>query len=225
MSKGIIFDLDGTLVETAQDLMTAGNAFFEDLGFGSLLKKNRDESVAAGGGRAMIRFGLENNNKDVTEAILDYYYPKLLKHYEKCLTASSFVYPEVEDTLKKLIDLGWKLGVCTNKPEYLAEDLLRKLNLRKYFNLIVGSDTLPYRKPDPRTLIDTIKQMGLDISRTVMIGDSKTDIDTALAADIPIILVKFGHSPLVHKLSALKPAGFTSNVSAIPKLAQNIIKC
>ena len=181
LKKAIIFDLDGTLVDTVQDLMTAGNAFFQEMGFVSMLRTGQHEGVVIRGGRAMIRHGLEASQREDTEEILDFFYPKLLNHYEECLVDTSYVYPEVEDVLLKLKNLGWELGVCTNKPAYLAKELLKRLNLENYFASLVGSDTFPYRKPDPRALIDTIKLLNADVRNSVFIGDTKTDRDTALS--------------------------------------------
>ena len=223
LKKAIIFDLDGTLVDTAQDLMKAGNAFFQEMGFGSLLSKGQHEAVATEGGRAMISYGLEVMQEEITEEILDYFYPKLLNHYEKCLVDTSYVYPDVEDVLIKLKGLGWELGVCTNKPAYLAKELLRKLNLENYFASLVGSDTFPYRKPDPRALIDTIKLLNADVKNSVLIGDSKTDRDTALAAGVPIIMVQFGHGALNYNIQSLEPDAIINNFSELPDLAKNLI--
>ncbi len=223
LKKAIIFDLDGTLVDTAQDLMTAGNAFFQEMGFGSLLSKGQHEAVAIGGGRAMIRYGLEASQREVTEEILNYYYPKLLNHYKECLVDTSYVYPEVQDVLVKLRSLGWELGICTNKPAYLAKELLKRLNLESYFASLVGSDTFPYRKPDPRALMDTIKLLNAEVKNSVLIGDSKTDRDTASAAGVPIIMVQFGHGALNHDLHSLKPDAIINNFSEIPDLAKSLI--
>ncbi len=223
VKKAIIFDLDGTLVDTAQDLMTAGNAFFREMGFGSLFSKGQHEAVAIGGGRVMIRYGLEASKREVTEEILDQYYPKLLNHYEECLVDTSYVYPEVEDVLLKLKSLGWELGVCTNKPAYLAKELLKRLNLENYFASLVGSDTFAYRKPDPRALMDTIKLLNAEVKNSVLIGDSKTDRDTASAAGVPIIMVQFGHGALNHDLHSLKPDAIINNFSEIPDLAKSLI--
>ena len=223
LKKAIIFDLDGTLVDTAQDLMKAGNAFFKEEGIKSLLKEGEHEAVAIGGGRAMIKHGLEASQREVTDEILDYFYPKLLKHYEECLVDTSYVYPEVEDTLKNLRGLGWKLGICTNKPAYLAKELLKKLDLANYFSALVGSDSFPYRKPDPRALLDTIKLLNADVNNSLLIGDSKTDRDTALAAGVPIIMVKFGHGALNHSIESLEPDAIINNFFELPDLAKKLI--
>ena len=223
LKKAIIFDLDGTLVDTVQDLMTAGNAFFQEMGFVSMLRTGQHEGVVIRGGRAMIRYGLETSHQEVTQEILDFFYPKLLNHYEECLVDTSYVYPEVEDILLKLKNLGWELGVCTNKPAYLAKELLKRLNLENYFDSLVGSDTFEYRKPDPRALIDTIKLLNVDVRNSVFIGDTKTDRDTASAAGVPIIMVQFGHGALNHNLHSLEPDAIINNFSEIPDLAKSLI--
>ncbi len=223
MNKAIIFDLDGTLIDTAQDLMAGGNAFFKHLGFKAILRKNQHEHIAICGGRAMIKFGLEVENKDITQEILDHYYPQLLEQYQKHLTNTSKPYPEVENTLGKLKKLGWTIGVCTNKPEYLAKELLDKLNLMKYFATIVGSDTFPYRKPNPKILLETIKLLNSDVVNSILIGDSKTDSDTAKAANVPFVMVEFGHGSLNHSPAALEPDAIVNSFSQIPDLAKQLI--
>ena len=115
------------------------------------------------------------------------------------------------------------MGVCTNKPAYLAKELLERLNLEHYFSSLVGSDTFPYKKPDPRALIDTIKLLNADVRNSVFIGDTKTDRDTALAAGVPIIMVQFGHGSLNHNLHSLEPDAIINNFSEIPDLAKSLI--
>ena len=147
----------------------------------------------------------------------------MLEQYQKHLTNTSKPYPEVEDTLCKLKKLGWNVGVCTNKPEYLAKELLEKLNLIKYFATIVGSDTLPHRKPNPKSLLETIKLLNSDVVNSVLIGDSKTDSDTARAANVPFVMVEFGHGSLNHSPAVLKPDAIVSSFSQIPDLAKKLI--
>ena len=99
----------------------------------------------------------------------------------------------------------------------------QNVTLENYFSALVGSDTFPYRKPDPRALIDTIKILNADVRNSVLVGDSKTDRDTASAAGVPIIMVQFGHGALNHNLHSLEPDAIVNNFSEIPDLAKSLI--
>ncbi len=223
MVKGIIFDLDGTLVDTVKDLMTAGNSFFKEMGFKCRLIEGEHEWVAIGGGRNMIRFGLERNRLECSSEQLDKFYPELLKHYEKCLCDNSIIYNGVTKLLRDLQNSGWDLGICTNKPAYLADKLLTELDLRNFFSVLVGGDSFPFRKPDPRALIETMKSMNLQTEQTIFVGDTNTDRKTALAANIPIIMVRFGHGGLFTDLETLKPEAIAEQINQIPVLATELL--
>ena len=109
--------------------------------------------------------------------------------------------------------------------KYHSEDkeLLKKLDLANHFSALVGSDSFPYRKPDPRALLDTIKLLNADVNSSLLIGDSKTDRDTALAAGVPIIMVKFGHGALNHSIESLEPDAIMNNFFELPDLAKKLI--
>jgi phosphoglycolate phosphatase len=187
-----IFDLDGTLADTGTDLMTAGNRCLAELGL-PLLDPLADRSVARRGGRAMLRLGLERAGRAADEAVIDRLYPRLLHAYEAVLSDTTRLYPGVAQALAALAASGWRLGVCTQKPGYLAEELLRRLGIRPRFAALLGGDALPVRKPDPRHFTETVRRAGGDPARAVMVGDTATDSLTARAAGVPMVWVSFGH--------------------------------
>jgi len=190
--KNIVFDLDGTLADTSGDLIAAANFCFENMGYGPLLNQKTDKLTAFHGGRAMLRKGLEREKIIFDEEVIDSEYHVLLDYYSENIDKETYLYDGVLDALERLRNNGFNLGVCTNKPEDLAENLLRKLNIRDYFKAMLGADTLNVRKPHPRHLLETIKQIGGLPETSVLIGDTETDRRAAENANVTSILVTFG---------------------------------
>ena len=188
----MIFDLDGTLADTAGDLVAAANACFTARGEPPPLDPERDRLTAFKGGRAMLRLGLERVRGAWTEEEVDADYDPLLRHYGEAIDTHSRMYPGAEDALRDGLSRGWRIGVCTNKPEGLAETLLRKLGVRELLHGVVGADTLPVRKPDAEAFREAVARSGGDMARALMIGDTATDHRTARAAGVPSVLVAFG---------------------------------
>jgi phosphoglycolate phosphatase len=195
--RGAIFDLDGTLADTAADLLGAANAVLAPRGL-PLLELARDKSYAGRGGRSMIRrsFSLMDAPPGETEieAIADDLYPGLLHAYEGRLAEETRLYDGVPRCLDALEAAGWRLGVCTNKPERLALLLLDSLGVLGRFGAVLGADTLAVRKPDPEHLNETARRIGAQPDRCVMLGDTLTDLQTAQAAGVPCVLTSFGFS-------------------------------
>ena len=134
-----IFDLDGTLVDTAIDLMIAGNYTFEELGWAVRLTTDFKDGIVIGGGRSMIRHGFLAEGLSYTEEEVDNLYPVLLKNYNRTIDQNSYLYDGIIAVLKNLNKAGWNIGVCTNKPEFQANSLLEKLGIRSYFKSFIGS--------------------------------------------------------------------------------------
>lgn len=208
MMKSVIFDLDGTLADTSGDLLNSANACFRDLGLGDLLVKGQDDSVALRGGRAMLTAGFARVEGDWT-AEIDAQYPRLLEHYGAALSNETVLYPGVREAVAELSEAGYGLGICTNKPEGLAEALMKDLDFRTPFAALLGADTLPVRKPNPEHLIETVRRIGCDPARTCLIGDTDTDRNTAKAAGVPSVLVTFG--PLGEGVRDLNPEAVLSD--------------
>jgi phosphoglycolate phosphatase len=208
----LAFDLDGTLVDTAPDLTAALNHALQCLG---------REPVAPGSVRAMVGHGaralLERGlaatgamDPESVEAGL----PHFMDHYRANIARKSRPFPGAEAVLDWAAAAGVRLAICTNKPEGLARDLVRELGWGERFHAILGADSRPWRKPDPRHLLDTIAAAGG--GRTLFVGDSRTDADTAAAAAIPFVLVSFGYAG--DELASLKADHRIDHFDALPPI-------
>lgn len=189
--RSVIFDLDGTLADTSADLLAAANATFEAEGHGQPLDAG-DTLTAFLGGRAMLRLGAKRIGLDWDEAGIDHRYPLLLDAYEGAIDRHTTLYPGTIAAIEALKSEGIAVGICTNKPDHLAEKLLRNLGIRSVFGCMIGANTLPVRKPDPAPLLLAIRELGGDPGRACLIGDTETDRKTGLAANVPVVLVTFG---------------------------------
>lgn len=188
----VVFDLDGTLVDTSGDLIAAANACFHEMGHGTLLIPVEDTAKAFRGARAMLREGLQRAGVDFDESLIDEWYPRLLRHYEDKIDFFSTPYPGAYDALKHLRGCGYRLSICTNKPEGLARKLMQRLNMADLFHGLVGADTLPVRKPDPAPYFKAVSDAGGGAGASVLVGDTDTDFMTAKRAGVPCVLVTFG---------------------------------
>lgn len=201
--RSVIFDLDGTLADTSGDLLAAANACFRGLGLGDLLGA-ADAGTALKGGRAMLRLGF-SRVEGFDEAEVDRQYPILLEAYANDLDTHTVLYPGAMEAVQMLKSDGYIVGICTNKPEGLAEALMRSLGVRDEFASLLGADSLPIRKPDPEHLRETVRRAGGDPGRCVLVGDTATDRDTSRNAGVPSILVTFG--PGADDVRTLSPEG------------------
>lgn len=188
-----VFDLDGTLADTAPDLIATLNVILDGEGVPRLEVAQAREMIGAGG-RALIERALAEARRDVNPARLEALYRKFLLHYGENLCVESVLFPGVERALGDLELAGFRLAVCTNKIEAHSVRLLEALGVADRFAAICGRDTFPFCKPDPRHLALTIDKAGGDPARAVMIGDSRTDVATAKAAGIPVVAVRFGYT-------------------------------
>ena len=217
-----IFDLDGTLADTSGDLIAAANSCFGSLGYGSLLDPVADKIVAFEGGRAMLRLGFARiRGEKPSEDEVDEQYQLLLQAYQRNIDRYTCVYPGVRNALGELISAGWVVGVCTNKPEALAIELLGRLELLGLMNSVVGADTLPYRKPNPEPLVAAVVRAGGKVERSFLVGDTKIDRDTARAAGVASVLVSFG--PAGEQLRRLAPDAMLDHYDDLPKLAGTLV--
>lgn len=168
MAGTVVFDLDGTLADTSGDLVAAANACFRARGLGDLLDPVEDALIAFHGGRAMLRagYGRMDGEMLLPPGAEDEDFDRLLEHYGAAIAVHTRLYPGVEDALDQLARAGHRLAVCTNKPEALAETLLRELGVRDLFGGMIGADTLPVRKPDPRPYQAAVKAAGGEVARS-----------------------------------------------------------
>jgi phosphoglycolate phosphatase len=193
LAPTIIFDLDGTLVDTAPDLVGTLNVIFAQEGFAPLAYEEARNFVG-GGARLMISRGFNAQGRVLSPSKLEQLFKDFVAHYSEHLTDRSLPFPGVADALDLLSARGCSLAVCTNKLEALSVRLLDRLELSDRFVAICGQDTFGMQKPDPEILRRTIGVAGGKPQSTVMIGDSATDIRTARAAGVPVIAVDFGYS-------------------------------
>jgi phosphoglycolate phosphatase len=190
--KTVIFDLDGTLADTSADLIAAANESFGALGHGALLDPVADKLTAFHGGRAMLRLGFSRLDGGFGEDEIDRAFPGFLDHYRENIDRHTRLYPGAADAVSALSSAGYRVGICTNKPEGLAETLMQRLGVRHLFGSLIGADTLPVRKPDPAPYYEAVVRAGGDPARSLLVGDTETDALTARAAGVPLVLVGFG---------------------------------
>ncbi|MGD9869155.1 MAG: phosphoglycolate phosphatase [Hyphomicrobiales bacterium] len=188
-----VFDLDGTLVDTAPDLIGTLNHVLKGSG---LSPRPLDEirPYISFGARRMIAEGLRANGRTLENAEVDILLADFLTHYEANIAVESRPYPGLEPFLEKALKAGAKLAICTNKREDLSHALIGHLGLAGYFHAVAGRDTFPVHKPHPDHLTGAIDRAGGSRARAIMVGDSETDIATAKAAGIPVVAVTFGYS-------------------------------
>jgi phosphoglycolate phosphatase len=186
----VVFDLDGTLIDSAPDMHRAVNLMLADRGLASLtLPEIR--SMVGDGASALIARALAARqcvNADPSTAL-----EQFLKHYEAEPTAGTRTFQGVSATLERLQAAGLRLAVCTNKPSRLTAMILERLGIARFFVRIVAGDTLPFRKPDPRALLEVINGFRVAKAATVMVGDSEVDAATAHGAGVPFVLMTYGY--------------------------------
>lgn len=189
----VVFDLDGTLAETAGDLMGALNHVLAGDGLPPL-PVAQARSLLGAGGRALIRRGFASAGRPLDETRLETLFARFLAHYEAHIADHSHLFPGVPAALDALEARGYGFAVCTNKMEGTAKRLLAVLGVADRFRAICGQDTFAVSKPEPGALLGTIAMAGGTPGRSVMVGDSLTDIATAKAARVPVVAVDFGYT-------------------------------
>ncbi|MCY3877741.1 MAG: HAD-IA family hydrolase [Rhodobacteraceae bacterium] len=219
--KTAVFDLDGTIVDTSRDLIDGANLALCRVGIGEMLDADRDRLTAFQGGRAMLRLGFTRAgmSERVNERI-DTEYQHFLADYESVISRHSFLYPGAEAALADLAGEGWRLAVCTNKPERLARILLQDLDFLDRFDALIGADTLTVRKPEPEPLWHAIACAGGHREQAFFVGDSEMDALTARAAGIPSVLVSFG--PEGDAVKRYSPDALLPHFDELPGIAARI---
>ena len=206
--KALVFDLDGTLVDTKYDMLDAGNLVFESQGWTTRLEGFIGLQTAIQGGRAILRYGLQEEGITFNDKLLKDYYQLYLNNYDKVLDNKSRIYDGVVDTLSKLQLKGVKLGLCTNKPEKHARELLKRLGLIDFFrDSFIGSDTVGIAKPNPKPLLEAIHRLDKKPKDVFFVGDTNTDEDTAKNANVDFIFCEYGHGSM-YKLAKGESAAF-----------------
>jgi phosphoglycolate phosphatase len=191
----VVFDLDGTLADTAPDLVATLNHVLASAGHAPLSEAHARPKVGAGA-RALLAEGLKAVGAPSDDTAIDPLFHRFLDHYEQNIAHHTRLYPGAVEAMDRLSSGGFRLAVCTNKLQRHSKRLLQALAIDHRFGAICGRDSFAYFKPDPRHFSMTVTQSGGAPHRAVMIGDSKTDIDTARNAKVPVIGVTFGYSDL-----------------------------
>jgi phosphoglycolate phosphatase len=201
LSPILVFDLDGTLADTAPDLISTLNVLLAREGLPP--HANEVARVMVGSGaRALIESGFAAGGAHLPKERIQPLVEDFLAHYEAHIDDETRLFPGARASLDRFKDAGFNLAVCTNKTERLAKLLLERLDVAPLFQAICGRETFSTSKPDGRTLLSTIALAGGDPARALMVGDSKTDIDTARNAGAPVVAVDFGYSlPSVRELN------------------------
>ena len=192
----ILFDLDGTLIDTAPDLIKAHNHVMNK--FGHNPKQLSDiKSLAGRGAWVMMQRSFKNEITDekTKKKMID----EFISFYAKNINNESKPIKGIFEFLEWAKSRNISMGVCTNKREVLAIDLLKKINMYKYFEYVAGADTFEFNKPDPRHLTNVVEIIGGDLKKTIMVGDSEVDANSAHNAKLPFVLVKDGYTEKTEK--------------------------
>ena len=195
----VLFDLDGTLVDTAPDLMMAHNHVMNKFGYEER-KLSDIKKLAGRGSKAMLKKSIheiaelsgkiKKTNKKIEEEMTK----EFINFYSKNINKESKLITGVLEFLTWCKNNSISMAVCTNKQEHLSIDLLKKIKIYHFFDYVAGGNTFNHNKPDPKHLTNTIEIIGGDLKKTIMIGDSETDSGAAQAADIPFILIEGGYT-------------------------------
>jgi phosphoglycolate phosphatase len=185
----LIFDLDGTLVDSAPDLRAALNEMLSGMRRRELTS-DEVRRMIGDGTRALVERALTATS---TVTDVDAAHRRFLQLYEAAPAKLSRLYPGVEATLKSLRASGARLAICTNKPQAATLGVLEGFRIAGYFDAVLGGDAVPFRKPDPRHLVAAIERLGATTNDAVMIGDNENDYAAARAAGIPVILMRHGY--------------------------------
>jgi phosphoglycolate phosphatase len=216
-----VFDLDGTLADTAGDLIGTLNVLMEREGLAPLVVEQAKDLIGAGA-RALIARGFEAGGKELTPDKLDGLYSDFLVHYGENICVHTVLFPGVVEALDDLEAAGFVLAVCTNKVAEHSVKVLDALGIGQRFAANCGRDSFAWFKPDPRHLTLTIAKAGGDPSRAIMVGDSRTDIVTAQAAGIPVVAVPFGYTD--EPVETYKPTRVIQHFDELFPAVQDIMR-
>ena len=207
----IAFDLDGTLVDSAPDILAAANRFLDELGREPLPAATLRSFIGNGIPKLTERVARARNLDPQDHAT---HTARLLEIYNAAPTATSNLYPNVTETLARLSDMGHRLSVCTNKPEATTLAMLDAFDIARFFEAVIGGDTLPTHKPDPAPLLAALS--GDDIQDGLLVGDSEVDGQTAANAGVPFFLFTEGY----HRgpLSEIPSAALFSDFAQLPSM-------
>lgn len=191
--RTLVLDLDGTLAETHRDLIPTLNRTIARVGLAPI-EMSQVGYIVGKGIKPMIERAFELRGTSLDPENLNQLNQAYLADYSENICVNTVLYENVANCLDQFLTQGWVLAVCTNKLEKLARELLDQLAIGQKFAAITGADTFSFRKPDPGHLLETIRMAQGDPSRSIMVGDSVTDVKTAQNANVPVVGVTFGYS-------------------------------
>jgi phosphoglycolate phosphatase len=219
-SRTIVFDLDGTLVDTAPDLISALNFVLTREGLPAVPMKSA-RNLIGGGARKLIERGLELDGRQAGLADIDRMTDDFIDHYAAHIADESRPFEGLEGALDDLTARGYRFAVCTNKLEWLSKLLLDRLGLSSRFAAICGADTFGVSKPDPAILRQTVARAGGQLASTIMVGDAGPDIGVARRAGVPIIGVEFGYTEV--PIADLQPDRLIGHMRDLPAAVESLI--
>ncbi|MDY6942820.1 MAG: phosphoglycolate phosphatase [Pseudomonadota bacterium] len=216
-ARAVLFDLDGTLVDSAPDLTVAVNAARQSVGMVAVGVEDVRRWLGNGAQRLVHR-ALTNDAAEMNAPAerFDVAWPVFLETYQRHVCEASSVYPGGREALESLVSRGYRLGCVTNKPERFTRDLLEKLKLDRFFEVTVAGDTLPVKKPDPAPLLHALGRLGAEPVQAMMVGDSVTDVKAARAAGSVVICVSYGYN---HGLD-IRAAGPDAVIDSLAQLGE-----
>ena len=216
----IVFDLDGTLVDTAPDLISALNHVLEREGMPAV-PLHLARTMIGAGARRLIERGLELDGRVVSVEDINRLTNDFIDYYAAHIADASRPFEGLDDALDDLSGRGYRFAVCTNKLEWLSKLLLDRLGLSGRFAAICGADTFGVSKPDPAILRQTVARAGGDLSSTVMVGDAGPDIGVARRAGVPVIGVEFGYTEV--PIADLKPDLLIAHMRQLPGAVATLV--
>jgi phosphoglycolate phosphatase len=216
----LVFDLDGTLADTARDLIATLNVLLTREGLPTVAPAAARDLVGAGA-QALIERGFALHDAPLPPERIQPMVADFLAHYEAHIADETCLFPGARAALDRFRDAGFRLAICTNKPERLARLLIDRLAVADRFDAICGRGSFPVHKPDPQMLHLTVAMAGGDPARMIMVGDSRTDVDTARNAGAPVIAVDFGYTDT--PVAALKPDRIISHFDELWAAAQELL--
>jgi phosphoglycolate phosphatase len=218
--RTVVFDLDGTLVETAPDLVNALNFVLGREGLPAIAPAAARNMIGAGA-RRMIERGLELEDRAASVADIDRLTADFVDHYAAHIADGSHPFEGLEAALDTLAASGYRFAVCTNKLEWLSKLLLDRLGLSSRFAAICGADTFGVSKPDPAILKQTVARAGGELASAIMVGDAGPDVGVARRAGIPVIGVTFGYTEV--PIAELKPDRLINHMRELPAAVESLM--
>jgi phosphoglycolate phosphatase len=218
--RTVVFDLDGTLVDTAPDLIQALNFVLDREGLPPVPLHSARNMIGAGA-RRLIERGLEVEGRVATPADITRLTGDFIDYYAAHIADGSRPFEGLEDALDDLAARGYQFAVCTNKLEWLSKRLLDQLGLSPRFAAICGADTFGVSKPDPVILQQTVARAGGQLASTVMVGDAGTDVGVARRAGVPVVCVEFGYTDV--PVADLKPDLLIGHMRDLPRAVESLM--